>query len=217
MNIIRRNKTNKVSRNTYKSLNEWAKNHMRFVENFLNVQIQIDEGLHQLQKLHTIKVDNSGNVLLGSTFEYKKLTYCADDSVAPEIDVVRGLEAGIKISDLAEDIFDKRPFLQTLDNVFYNYSLDGFINSLDTDDLKVLKTYEISSEIWSLGHMLYILYMNAIADPDVLDSEFYRINHRLQMKIFEGMLQADPRKRFSIDMVLNELYTMKMDSAFPDN
>jgi len=217
MIIIRRNKTSKVSRNTYKSLNEWAKNHMRFVEYFLNVQIQIAEGLHQLQKLHTIKVDNSGNVLLGSAIEYKKPDYCADDSVAPEIDVVTGLETGVKVCDLAEDIFDKRPFLQTLDNVFYNYSLDGFINSLDTDDLNILKTYEMSSEIWSLGHMLYILYMNAIADPDVLDSEFYRINHRLQMKIFEGMLQPDPRKRFTIDMVLNELYTMKMDTAFPDN
>jgi serine/threonine protein kinase len=214
-------------------MSEMAKKHTWFMENFINIQIQIAEGLRHFHvrsknygnfNADNIRVDISGNVQIvdfGLTCltmdDYRDIVYNpSSNNVAPEINVIAGMKEKMDIYKLEDDIFDKKMFLQTIDNIFYNYSLRDFIKSVDiqtdVDGFQVLKTYALCSDIWSMGVMLFILYMNAISDPETMDSSFYENHHLSQMKVFEGMLHVDPRKRFTIDMVLNELYSMRMSN-----
>lgn len=203
-----------------KSLTKMSKNHLWLIDHWLAIQIHIAEGLrhihtngkhHGLLCSDNINVDISGNVRIvdfGSPVPELQL-------LVPELSILAGLKSGLKRSELLDDIFTKNAFLQTVDNLFYNWSMDGFLNSIeigtDGDLQKFMKTYLPCSDIWTLGCSLFNIYMDFIADSAVSGSKLYRNNHRSQMKIFEGMLNPDPRKRYTVDMVLNELYSMRMD------
>ena len=52
--------------------------------------------------------------------------------------------------------------------------------------------------------------MEMISDQRMLSSDFYKKNHRNQMMLLKGMLQVDPRYRFTIDQVLTGLYSMRI-------
>jgi hypothetical protein len=207
-------------------LKNWSTDHLRLIDYWIPIQIHITEGLRHLHinfKHHgrlgveTIVADISGNIrIIDCGLNSDGLIYKPEqNSRAPEMDIVAGLKNGLLGSELLDDIFEKKRFLQTVDNLFYNWSMDSFLNSIDIqtdgDVEKFMKLYLRCSDIWSLGVLLLIIYMDFIADPVVSGSNFYRNNHRNQMKIFEGMLNPDPRKRYTVDMVLNELYSMRMD------
>ena len=210
----------------FTTLKNWSKDHLRLINYWIPIQIHIAEGLRHLHinfkhsgrlGAETIVVDISGNVkIIDYGLNHNGLIYKPEqNSTAPEMDIVAGLKNGLHGAELLEDIFEKKVFLQTVDNLFYSWSMDGFLNSIDIqtdgDVDKFMKLYSRCSDIWSLGMLLLTIYMDFIADPVVSGSKFYRNNHRNQMKIFEGMLNPDPRKRFTVDMVLNELYSMRMD------
>lgn len=207
------------STSDYLSLQKWL-NKSQLLEFWIPVQIHIVEALrilHINQKHYglinseSVFIDISGNVKLVEPV-YTDYEFIYNDTLAPEYHILRGLKNGLSGDHLLDDIFSKNPFLQKVDNLFYNWPIEGFVNSLDTSDLqKYEKMYLPNADIWSLGHLLFTIYMNLIADSDVLRSKFYKNNHRVQMKIFEGMLNPDPRKRFTIDNILNELYTLRMD------
>jgi hypothetical protein len=146
-----------------------------------------------------------------SDLDYKPMI----DSRAPEMDILSGLKDGISMVELLDDIYEKKAMLQTVDNIFYNYMLESFLDSVDirgeADLMAFFEKYTKCSDIWSLGQSLLSIYLNLISDPEICGMKFYRNNHRAQMKLFEGMLNPDPRKLYTVDMILNDLYSMRME------
>lgn len=200
-------------------------NKSQLLDLWIPIQIHIVEGLrilHINQKHYglinseSVFIDISGNAKLVEPV-ISDYDFIYNDALAPEYHILAGLKHGFSGDQLLDDIFSKNLFLQKVDNLFYSWPIETFIKSLDTSDLqKYEKMYLPNADIWSLGHLLFTIYMNFIADSHVLTSKFYKNNHRVQMKIFEGMLNPDPRKRFTVDNILNELYTLRMDCVLPD-
>ena len=57
-------------------------------------------------------------------------------------------------------------------------------------------------DVWMLGNTLMSAYMEVLAWPYVLSSEFYRTRHEQLMDMFEHMLAADPRRRWDAGKLL---------------
>jgi hypothetical protein len=60
-----------------------------------------------------------------------------------------------------------------------------------------------AADVWMLGNAMLDAYMELLAWPYVLSSEFYRTKHEQWMDVLEHVLAADPRQRWTARQVLD--------------
>ena len=209
----------------------------RLLQNWLSIQIHLAEGLKILHSKGMIHGDlNFSNILIDDdnvpriiNFEtnyiltrlteehIKYLTFSPKyDNYAPELDYIAGI-TNFKNKDLLVDnIYNNKKILSEIDEMFptlngIKHELANFANRVDDSNvLNFIQKYGRAADIWTFGHNFYRLYMFILTLPIYIESEFYNNHHGAQMKILKGMLQPDPRIRFTADDILTELYTMRM-------
>lgn len=218
---------------------EYARDRRALINNWLRIQIHVAEGLQLLHKRNWIHGDlHHGNIVVdennvariidfGQSFTIGSLlikdinlTFLPSyDNYAPELDYVAGLASGFTKEETVNQIYTKKRILYKIDEVFPSQA--GVLGDLqqfsrlsdienDNDIIRYIKTYAKPSDIWALGYDFFNLYMDMLVDSQFTESLFYKRNHGEQMRVLRGMLHPDPRRRLSIDNLLNELYAMRM-------
>ena len=220
-------------------LMEYARDRASLINNWLRIQIHVAEGLRLLHVRNWIHGDlHHGNIVIdennvariidfGQSFNLTQLyfkdinlTFLPDyDNYAPELDYVAGIVSGFNSTETINQIYKKKKILYKLDEIFpSNTGILGDLqqfakfNEITTnnDIMRYIKSYAKSSDIWTLGYNFFTIYMDMLVDQQYLESSFYKRNHGDQMRILRGLLHPDPRRRMTIDNLLNELYAMKM-------
>jgi len=220
-------------------LMEYARNRALLYLNWIRIQIHIIEGLRLLHGRNWIHGDlHHGNIVVdaennariidfGQTYNLAalaskniNLTFLPEyDNYAPELDFVAGQKSGVSQDGLVNQIYTKKRILHKIDEVFP--SQNGVLGELqqfakfntvvtDSEIIRYIRSYAKAGDVWTVGYNFFILYMDMLADSKFTNSEFYRRNHGMQMKVLRSMLQADPRKRSTVDNLLNDLYSMQM-------
>ena len=196
---------------------------------WLPLQIHLFEGLRLLHKnnrphgdLHfeNIMVDNDKPLIIDFGDEYNfndlndfDISFLPQyDYFPPEIDYFAGIKQNLDTTTIINNICDKKPIIEEYDDLFpskhsFKERFTNFINLNSDNDL-----YVCASDIWTLGSSFLRLYILLITTPAFLKSDFYRKYHLEQMRIFQGMLNPDPRLRLTCEDILSELYTMRLNS-----
>ena len=220
-------------------LMEYARNRSHLYLNWVRIQIHVIEGLRLLHgrnwihgDLHhgNIVVDSDDNARIidfGQTYNLSavgskniNLTFSPEyDNYAPELDFIAGLKSGLGDDVAVNKIYTIKRVLRKIDDIFpsqngvlgdmQNFAKFNNVTS-DSDILRYIRAYAKAGDVWTVGYNFFTLYMDLLADSVFTDSDLYRKNHVLQMKVLRGMLQADPRKRSTLDSVLNDLYSLRM-------
>jgi serine/threonine protein kinase len=220
-------------------LMEYARNRPLFYLNWLRIQVHVCEGLRLLHGRNWIHGDlHHGNIVVdaednariidfGQTYNLGalsskniNLTFLPEyDNYAPELDFIAGLKSGFSVDGVVNQIYTKKRILHKIDELFP--SQQGLLGEMqqfakfndavtDSEIIRYIRAYAKAGDIWTVGYNFFILYIDMLADSKFTNSEFYRRNHGMQMKVLRNMLQADPRKRSNVDNVLNDLYSMRM-------
>jgi serine/threonine protein kinase len=209
----------------------------RLYKNWLRIQVNVAEALKQLHVRGWVHGDlHYGNIVIdgldrariidfGMSYNINRikdsdinLSFLPEyDNYAPELDYVAGLNSELDPNNVINQIYTKKRVLDKINDVFP--SAEGVLGELQIfakfhepplDAKKFINAYAKPSDIWTLGYDFYTIYMDMLSDQRMISSEFYRKNHRNQMLLLKGMLQVDPRFRFTIDQVLTALYTMRI-------
>lgn len=212
-------------------LSDYARNIEGLLKNWLSIQIYIAKGLALLHSNGLVHGDiRCVNILISDSRPYiinfqhgfmlKDATYTNLDfmpdnnNYAPELDYAAGFANGLNSDSIIQKIFEKKHILEEVDEVFARslsaealFKRFAAVNAPD----QVLQKYGFCSDMWSLGYELYTLYKRMISSSYVVNSSFYRQCHRDQMRILGSLLHPDPRQRLTADMLLTELFTIKMD------
>jgi serine/threonine protein kinase len=209
----------------------------RLYTNWLRIQINVAEALKQLHLRGWVHGDlHYGNIVVdsldrariidfGMTYNINRirdsdinLSFLPEyDNYAPELDYIAGLNSGFTSINVINKLYSKKSILDKINDVFP--SAEGVLGELQNfakfhesplDTKRFINAYAKPSDIWTLGYDFFTIYMDMISDQRMVSSEYYRKNHRNQMLLLKGMLQVDPRFRFTIDQVLTALYTMRI-------
>lgn len=220
-------------------LMEYARNRTYIYLNWVRIQIHVAEGLRLLHSRNWIHGDlHHGNIVVDSDDNARiidfgqsynlaalgskniNLTFSPEyDNYAPELDFIAGLKSGFSVDDTVNKIYTNKRVLFKIDDIFPSQSgvlgdMQNFAKfnnvTADSDILRYIRAFAKAGDVWALGYNFFTLYMDMLHDATFTNSEFYRRSHVSQMKIFRGMLQADPRKRSTVDTLLNELYSLRM-------
>lgn len=213
---------------------DYLQNIDRLLQNWLPIQIHLVEGLKIMHSKGMIHGDlNFSNILIDDNnvpriinFEnnynlteadLKYLTFSPKyDNYAPELDYISGITLFENKDLLVDTIYNSKNILSEIDEMFPTLNgikseLANFVNRADDSNaLNFIQKFGKAADIWTFGYNLYRLYMFILTLPVYVESEFYNNHHGSQMKILKGMLQPDPRIRFTADDILTELYTMRM-------
>ena len=220
-------------------LMEYARDRTQLVLNWLKIQTHVAEGLRLLHSANWVHGDlHHGNIVVdednvariidfGQSYNVNNivtksinLSFLPEyDNYAPELDYIAGIESGLSSLDAINQIYTKKKILYKLDEVFPSQS--GVLGDLqtfakfnevtsETDIKKYIRAYARAGDIWTLGYNFFTIYMDMLVDQRFIESAFFKRNHGDQMKILRGMLHPDPRRRMPVDIVLKELYSMRM-------
>jgi serine/threonine protein kinase len=222
-------------------LSEYARSIDKLLAHWLDIQIHVFEGVRLLHSNRWIHGDlHFGNILiddknlpriidfgLGYNINLLKekdiinLAFLPKyDNYPPEFDYVSGLQKGMPVDTLLEDIYNNKRILQEIDEIFPGRTtvLDDMKQFASRNPVKsntevkeYIQAYARPADIWTLGYNFYKLYILMLTFPVVVNSKFYRTLHREQMNLLRGLLVADPRRRLTAEQALTELYTMRMN------
>jgi len=224
-------------------LTEYALNIDRLLKNWVNIQIHLALALRILHTRNWVHGDfHFGNIVVddkdvpriidfGLSYNLTRLqekdiinmTFLPSyDNYAPELDYAAGVLTNKSKRSVMEQIYYRKHILKEIDEMFPAQSgvldeLNGFAERHDLvsggDIVSFLQKYGTMADMWTFGFDFYKLYMLMLSVPSVINSAFYKGHHATQMRILRGLLQPDPRKRFSADNLLTELYALRMATA----
>jgi serine/threonine protein kinase len=205
------------------------------MNNWIEVQIQLAEGLRILHTRNYAYGDfNLTNIILSDDCSSCRLVDYGSCNImkinndsftemqflphynnyAPELDYVAGMITGTEAT--VDKIYESKSILNEIDEMYpssigileelRNFSNRHPITFLN-DATLIVKKYGLASDMWAFGYTFFKLYMKFLTIP-----EFFQKYHSRQMRILRGLLHADPRNRFTVDDLLMELYTIRMES-----
>jgi len=222
-------------------LSDYALRTNLLIDNWLNLQIKIAESvriIHARNWVHgdihigNIVIDNVGVpriIDFGLSYDLGKLkekdvlnmTFLPSyDNYAPELDFIAASRMGVPTQDIIDQIFRSKRLLDEINDIFVSRhsvydELNRFVKNHSIKNsqeaVKFIKHYGKAGDMWTLGFNFYKLYMLLLSVPAFLSSKFYIEQHLSQMDILRGLLHVDPRLRFTIDDLLTQLYTIRMD------
>jgi serine/threonine protein kinase len=193
-------------------MNEYILDIERLIENWIHIQIHLAEGLRIFHNRGIAYGNFTFDNILINDENTPLMIYSVEEFIsentAPELDYKFSKEKG----HLAmKTIYSKKQILHEIEEVFPSREsvLSELIKFSDKyDDTYV---YGAASDMWSFGYHFYKLYMMLLSMPCFMGSEFYTKYHGIQMQIFRGLLRPDPYCRLSIDDLLMELYSLRMN------
>lgn len=221
-------------------LSDFVRNINATLAIWLPLQIHLFEGLRLLHRRGIVHGDlHTGNILIDASGVPRMVDFGLSynlgrlkekdvvslsflpsyDNYPPEMDLLAALKKGIEKQQAIEIIYTEKRILAEIEELFPSrytvvQDLENFAQRFDietaSDVKKFIQTFGRATDIWTLGYNFMRIYLIMISTPVVVQSEFYKRNHREQMRLLMGLLMVDPRRRLNVDDALTQLYMMRM-------